>query len=58
MTDYLALLERLHNAGAQFMVIGGVAGIIHGAAGVTYDTGILYRRSPATCGPLSRPSRP
>lgn len=47
MTDYLPLLERLHNAGAQFIVIGGVAGIIHGAARVTYDTDILYERSPA-----------
>ena len=47
MTDYWPLLERLHNAGAQFIVIGGVAGIIHGAARVTYDTDILYERSPA-----------
>ena len=45
MTDYWPLLERLHNAGAQFIVIGGVAGIIHGAARVTYATDILYERS-------------
>jgi hypothetical protein len=46
MTDFEALLAALNDAGVKYIVIGGVAGILHGAARVTYDLDILYERSP------------
>ena len=45
-TDVPGLLERLSAGGVDFIVIGGVAAVIHGSAHVTYDLDILYRRTP------------
>lgn len=39
------LLPTLVNGGVQFILIGGVAGVIHGAARLTYDVDIVYARS-------------
>jgi predicted nucleotidyltransferase len=39
------LLPILVRAGAEFIVIGGVAGTIHGAARATYDVDLLYARN-------------
>lgn len=47
MIDYLPLLTCLYDSNVEFVVIGGVAGVFHGAARVTYDTDVLYKRSPA-----------
>jgi len=38
-------LEILCRAGVEFIVIGGVAALAHGAARVTYDLDIVYGRS-------------
>lgn len=43
--DFPALIRRLAGSGVEFIVIGGVAGAIHGSAHVTYDLDILYRRT-------------
>lgn len=42
-TDWLPILVR-HDV--RFIVIGGVAGIVHGLARATYDLDVLYRRTP------------
>ena len=44
-TDFAALLQRLLSARVEFILIGGVAGIVHGSARATYDIDALYRRT-------------
>jgi hypothetical protein len=44
-TDFPALIRRLSTGGIEFIVVGGVAGAIHGAAHVTYDIDSVYRRT-------------
>jgi predicted nucleotidyltransferase len=44
-TDYSGLLKHLNDAGVEFIVVGGVAGIAHGSARFTQDVDIVYRRS-------------
>ena len=43
--DLERLLPMLVRAGAEFVVIGGVAGTIHGSARATYDVDLLYSRT-------------
>jgi hypothetical protein len=38
------LMEALDRHGVDFIVIGGIAGIIHGSAYPTYDFDVLYAR--------------
>lgn len=38
------ILSRLTEAGVKFIVIGGVAGNLHGSARVTYDLDLVYSR--------------
>jgi predicted nucleotidyltransferase len=45
-TDFPALIKLLAAGRVDFIVIGGVAAIIHGSAHTTLDLDILYRRSP------------
>jgi predicted nucleotidyltransferase len=45
-TDFAGLLRRLLSAGVEFILIGGVAGNVHGSARATYDIDVVYRRSP------------
>jgi phage terminase large subunit-like protein len=47
MTDIEQLLEVLTRHQVEFIVIGGVAAIAHGAARVTYDLDVVYERAPA-----------
>jgi len=44
-TDFKALLRTFGEAGLEFIVVGGVAAGIHGAARATLDLDIVYRRS-------------
>lgn len=46
MTDYAGLLRRLNEFGVEFIIIGGVAAVAHGAARFTKDVDVVYRRSP------------
>lgn len=39
------ILPELVNGGVEFIVIGGLAGIIHGSARVTFDVDLVYSRS-------------
>jgi predicted nucleotidyltransferase len=43
--DLEKLLPSLIRAGVEFIVIGGVAGIVHGSARATYDIDLVYSRT-------------
>ena len=45
-TDFIGLLDRLLAGGVEFILVGGVAGNVHGSARATYDIDVVYRRSP------------
>ena len=51
-TDFKALLRILSEAGVEFIVIGGVAAAVHGAARVTFDLDVVYRRTADNIGRL------
>lgn len=60
MTRFGSLLKALADGGVDFVLIGGVAGVIHGVARITYDVDIVYSRDRANLerlvkalGPLS-----
>jgi len=46
MTDFAGLLHTLKRHGVEFILIGGAAATAHGAARLTLDLDIVYRRSP------------
>jgi predicted nucleotidyltransferase len=45
--EFEQLLPTFVNAGVDFILIGGVAGIVHGSARTTYDVDLVYARSGA-----------
>lgn len=45
--DFGRLLHLLSEASVEFIVVGGVAAAVHGAARATYDLDISYCREPA-----------
>src|SRR5262249_23771540 len=45
MTDFKALLRILSGAGVEFIVVEGVAAVLHGASRVTFDLDVVYRRT-------------
>ena len=47
MTGLARLLAVLHDAGVEFIVVGGVAATAHGSARVTQDLDISYARNDA-----------
>ncbi len=44
MTSFEQLVGILTEAGVEFVLVGGVAGNLHGAARVTFDVDIVYSR--------------
>lgn len=46
MTQFRDLLRVLSETGVEFVVVGGVAAFAHGAARVTLDLDLVYRRTP------------
>lgn len=46
MTDFKTLLRALAEGGVEFILVGGVAGTVHGATRLTLDVDAVYRRSP------------
>lgn len=46
MTDYGGLLQRLARAGVDFVLVGGLAAIVHGGARLTQDVDVVYSRDP------------
>jgi predicted nucleotidyltransferase len=58
--EFEKLLPALVKGGVDFILVGGVAGIVHGSARVTYDVDVVYSRAPeniqnlaSTVAPLS-----
>jgi|ERR1043166_2970781 hypothetical protein len=45
MTDFEKALAVLRGAGVEFIVIGGVAGALHGSAFTTQDLDVVYSRA-------------
>ena len=45
--EFDKLLPVLVNGGVEFILIGGVAGIVHGSSRLTYDVDVVYARSAA-----------
>ena len=45
MTQFEGLLAALTSNGVKFIVVGGAAAIVHGAARTTYDLDVVYERS-------------
>lgn len=61
MTNYRGVLRSLAEARVEFIVIGGVAGVLHGAARFTQDVDVVYARSEENLGRLATalaPHRP
>jgi hypothetical protein len=50
MTDYKTVVRVLAEGGVDFIVVGGLAAIMHGSARLTFD--VVYRRSPENIGRL------
>lgn len=46
VTDFEKALAVLNGAGVEFIVIGGVAGALHGSAFITQDLDVVYSRGP------------
>lgn len=44
-TDFGAILQNLSKGGVDFILIGGLAAIVHGTARVTYDVDVVYSRA-------------
>lgn len=42
--DWLAILRTLHAHGVRFVLIGGIAGTLHGSTTITYDLDVCYDR--------------
>ncbi len=53
-TDFAGLLRRLIEGGVQFILVGGLAGNVHGSATATSDIDIVYGRDPQTLERLVR----
>jgi hypothetical protein len=49
MTDFRALLTALTDSGVEFLIVGGAAATAHGAARLTADLDIVYRRTQENC---------
>jgi hypothetical protein len=43
-TDFADLLRRFHHHNVNFVIVGGVAAVIHGSARLTFDLDIVYDR--------------
>ena len=44
-TDFAGLLRSLIDGAVDFILVGGVAGNVHGSARATYDVDVVYGRS-------------
>jgi hypothetical protein len=44
--DFLEILNRLHDSGAEFVIVGGVAAALHGGSRVTFDLDVVPRLTP------------
>jgi hypothetical protein len=45
-TDFERVLRALHDAGVEFILVGGLAAVVWGASRFTRDIDLVYRRTP------------
>ena len=45
VTDFEKAMATLTGGGVEFIVIGGVAGTLHGSAFITQDLDVVYARN-------------
>jgi len=45
LTDFKSVVRVLAEGGVDFIVVGGLAGIMHGAARLTFDVDVVYGRA-------------
>jgi hypothetical protein len=55
--DPIRILQQLSADGVELVLIGGIAGRVHGSPTVTNDLDICYRRTKANCGRLANTLR-
>ena len=58
MKQFKDLLTILATHEVEFILIGGVAGVLHGAARATYDVDVVYNRTPENIEKLARALAP
>ncbi len=46
-TDFAKALQVLHDGGVEFIIVGGVAAVLHGLGYTTYDLDVVYSRDRA-----------
>jgi hypothetical protein len=46
VVDYLAILKTLRRHGVDFIVVGGVCAVLHGAPLATFDLDVVHSREP------------
>ena len=56
--EFDKILPTLVQGGVEFILIGGVAAIIHGSARLTYDVDVVYARASANFKRLSETLKP
>jgi predicted nucleotidyltransferase len=56
--EFDKLLPTLVGGGVQFILVGGVAAIVHGAARITYDIDVVYDRSAVNLKKLASTLKP
>jgi len=55
--DPIRILQQLSADGVEFVLIGGIAGRVHGSPTVTNDLDVCYRRTKANCERLANTLR-
>ena len=45
MTDFAKILRALERQGAHFIIVGGMAAVVHGSSRLTQDLDLVYERS-------------
>lgn len=58
MTNFRAVLQTLVGGEVKFIVIGGVAAVVHGTARLTEDIDVVYARDPENITRLARALAP
>ena len=57
-TDFAALIRLLSESGVEFILVGGIAGAMHGSAHATYDVDVVYRRTSENIARLAAALKP
>ena len=47
MTDFETIIRRFSESGVECIVVGGLAGTVHGSSRLTQDVDFVYARTPA-----------